>query len=553
MLFRLLFVNLIGNLLILLLDLLRLPLVPGRPRWVRLVLRAPLPPRPVRRPWLLGGGGGPSIEALSRRVEELARDPKLVGVVVRIESLDGGWARLRSIRAALGRIRAAGKRLVVHVSAPDVRAYYVASVGDSLLVDETGPLALTGLGASVTFLAEGLEKAGVEMEAEFRGAYKSAAETFTRSDMSPAHREALDAVLDGLDAEVVGAVAAARRLEPARAAELLRGGPYTAEEAERAGLVDAVRYEDEIPAWLEVKALGTIPGWRRRRLRPLRWRPVLHARRRVQVVSLHGMIVDGEGGDFPRRLLGAEAAGRALARAREDDRVAAVVLHIDSRGGSATASDRIWRDVVLLGKKKPVVACFEDAAASGGYYLACAAARIVAQPTTLTGSIGVLAMKPNLEGLLDRLGIRTVFLNRGDAAAMLHPARGLSDDERRRLAAEVDALYRQFVRKVAEGRKLEPDAAEAVAQGRVWLGADAKERGLVDELGDAEAAIDVARGLARRRPGEELVVEDVHPVPRRRGLLVRLLSDPAGALVEELAPLLRARVLLVPPVWLRWW
>jgi protease-4 len=308
--------------------------------------------------------------------------------------------------------------------------------------------------------------------------------------------------------------------------------------------------------------LPDVSAWLRWQLRPLRvprWR---RRQPRVRIVALHGSIVSGEGNEWPRSQLGADAAMRALAAARKDPGVGAVVLHVDSPGGSAPASDLIWREVVRLKAAKPVVAYFDDVAASGGYYLACAAHKIVAQPGTLTGSIGVVAGKMNLGGLFERVGVRTEVLTRGPAAAMLSPARGFNDEERRRLEAEVDAVYQQFLHKVAAGRGRSVDDIHAVAQGRVWTGTDAHARGLVDELGGIDAAVRLARELARlpapspsAPPG--FGVEDVRVAPRRRGLAGRFLpAAPGFMLPPELDWLLafaEARVLLMPEWFLRWW
>jgi protease-4 len=547
-LFRLLFLDLLGNLVLLLLDLPRW--LRRRPRWVELTLKEPLPERPPRGGRLFGRRPSPSIEGLCRALEDLGKDPRLAGVVVRIESLDGGWARLQAVRGALLRFREGGKRLVAHLSSPGLREVVAASAADTVLVDESGPLGLHGLKAEVTYFTGALAKAGVTAEAEARGPYKTFAEPFVREEMSPELRETLDRLLDGFHGEAVAALAAGRKVTPARAAELLEGGPWMPADAEKAGLVDGVCYRDEIEGRLgdQVK-LASLAAWRGSRLRFPRWWP-LRRRRRVRVISLHGGIVGGEGMDGPRRLLGAEAARRTLEAARKDRGVASVVLHVDSRGGGAAASDLIWREVVRLAREKPVVACFGDVAASGGYYLACGATRIVAQPTTVTGSIGVVSAKPSLAGAYRKLGLKTEILARGEAAAMDTLSRGWSTEERRRMAAELDALYAQFVRKVAEGRRLEPAAAEAVARGRVWTGADAHARGLVDELGDAQTAIARARELARKREGERLEVEDAHPVPRRRGLLSRLLAaelpEPLGEIVETSA-FARERLLFLAP------
>jgi len=582
-LLRLVFVNVLGNLWRLLSAPLRL--LRRRPGWVRVVVKEPLTARPVRRRWPFTAPG--SLAGLSKLGQELGRDAHLQGVVIELGPVGAGWARLATLRQVVIGLRAAGKRVVVHTSAPGLRDYFVAVAADAVLVDESGPVGLFGLAAEVTFFAGALEKVGAEVEAEYRGAYKSFAETFTRRDMSTAHREATDAILDDLEAELVKAIADGRRVSPERARELLTGGPYMAEEAQRVGLVDGVCYLDEVDDWVARWSTGTGPApalpaaaavpaapaasvktakvadlatWRAAQPRGLRWKPLFIAPRKIRVLSLSGTIVPGEGSSFPRQQLGAEAARRALEAVRRDRRVAAVVLHIDSRGGSAAASDLIWRAVVRLGRDKPVVAYFHDVAASGGYYLACAASKIVAHPTTLTGSIGVVAAKLNLETLRARAGLGTAILTRGEAAAMHSTSRGLSTEERRRLAAEVDALYKQFVGKVAEGRKLSPEAAEAVAQGRVWTGAAAHTRGLVDELGGIDEAIAAARTLGRRHPGEKLEVDDMQLAPRA-GLAARLAGAAARTLGEttafgllrpladaaDLATLARERTLLWSP------
>lgn len=554
--YRLIVSNLLGNLWLLLTNAFRLMKLPLRPRWVRIKIDHQLRARPATRRWF--GAKHSSVEQLHRLVDELVKDRKLQGVVVRVQSAPSGWAVQQSVRELLQRLRAAHKRVVVHLSGGSISEYYIACAADSVVVDEAGPLQLTGVAARSVFWADALGKIGVRAQAEYRGKYKSFAETFTRSDMSEAHREAVDAILDHIDAELREAVAAGRGVDAEQAAAMITGGPYMARAAVDAGLADAVLYWDEVPAWLgdDKTRLATAKRWRRARLRPLRWRPLV-PRRKVRVISLHGAIVTGEGAEFPRRLLGSRAAERALDRARKDRRTAAVVLHIDSRGGSAHASDLIWRSVVRLVRKKPVVAYFDNVAASGGYYLACASTKIVAQPLTLTGSIGVVGGKLDLSGLYKKLGLNAVMLTRGEAAAMGYPSRGYSEEERRRLRLEIDALYDQFLRKVAEGRDLSLEQADDVARGRVWVGRDAAERGLVDELGGAERAIELAKELGRKRPGQTLDTVDVAVSPKRTGLLShRLVAQVALPQlfgdVAELAMLADEGALMVPLYNLYW-
>jgi len=508
-----------------------------RPRWVRLVLRQPLPARPMRIPPFRRRG--PSLAGLSDLCRDLAADAHVEGVVVELHALGGGWAHAQTLRGLLARLRSAGKRVIVHLSSPSTRHYYVACAADKIAMDESGFLDLRGLAAEVTFFGGALGKVGLEPELGYRGAYKSFAETLMRSDMSAAHREALDAVLDRIEEELVAALAA-RNLPRERAALLLAGGPYTGARALELGLVDAVGYADEVTQGNVVP----VEAWLRARPRPWVRFPLHRGRRRLLVLPLHGNIVGGEGG--AGRTLGSDAAERALEAATRDGGVTAVVLHVDSRGGSAPASDKIWHAVKRLAAAKPVVAYLDEVAASGGYYLALGATKIVAQPATLTGSIGVVAGKVSIAGLYEKLGLVSVVLQRGPAAAMDLATRPYSDDEKGRLAAEIDAIYAQFVRRVVDGRKLAPEAAEAAAQGRVWIGADAHARGLVDELGDVDAARALAEKLARVRP-EKTVEGAVQP--RRRSLLTRMVAVEPGLLgpVADLFALAGERALLLAP------
>jgi protease-4 len=263
--------------------------------------------------------------------------------------------------------------------------------------------------------------------------------------------------------------------------------------------------------------------------------PGLRPRREIAVLSLEGVVAPGQGSDLLVTAVGADAACRTLATLRKDGGVAAVVLHVDSRGGSAAASDRIWRGVERLAAEKPVVAHLGDVAASGGYYVVAPCHWIVAEPSTLTGSIGVVGGKLTVERLLDRLGIATELLARGQAAAMLSVRRRYDEVGREKLRAEIGAMYEQFVGKVRAGRRLDEARADAAARGRVWTGADAKERGLVDQLGGLPDAVAEAERRARRRPGETFRVEDYAP-KREGGPFAGLLAD-AHALRDALTTL----------------
>jgi protease-4 len=364
------------------------------------------------------------------------------------------------------------------------------------------------------------------------GSYQSVAETFTRRGMSPEQREQLDALLgDHWDAVVEG-IAEGRGLDPARVRELADRGPYGTREACEAGLVDGALFADELEPVLEQLAAPPPPerpGPRRVRLvdAPVYhwfrgdvpdWRPLTEAWPRIAYVVASGAIHRGGG----LRGVGAEAYRQLLARLRGDESVRAVVLRIDSPGGDGLASDLLWRELRRIGREKPVVASLGDVAASGGYYLAAAADAILAEAGTVTGSIGVVAGKLNLEALYRRLGVKTEALERGARAGLLSETRALTPDERGALRGEVASHYELFLERVCEGRGRRREEVEPVARGRIWSGVRARSAGLVDALGGPLEALAEARrraGLTADEPVQLDVLPGVARLPGLRRLL----------------------------------
>lgn len=438
--------------------------------------------------------------------EAVARDSNAAGVLLVVKGLECGWAVAASLRGEVAGLRAAGKRVVAYL--PDgasTREYFVAVAADEVLASPQATLAPLGVAAGMTFVRGLLERGGVEAEVFARREYKSAAEAFTRDSFSEANRRQTEALLDRVHQEVVRAIAEGRAVDEDAARRWIDQGPYRAPDAVRAGLLDATAYDDELAAHLGGGEPRRVPAGEYLAMeRASRFRPVL-PEARVGVVEVRGPIVSEA-----RMAFGAVADARritaALRAARHDERVGAVVLHVDTRGGSALASDNIAREVDRLREKKPVVAYFADVAASGGYYVGALAHEIVAQPATVTGSIGVIALRFVASRALDKLGVTHEVIRRGERADLMSPYRAWDEGDRAAFEREIDGFYDDFVAVVARGRKRERAEVEALARGRVYAGADAHAAGLVDHMGGLELAVRRAKELAGGRFAERPAV-----------------------------------------------
>jgi protease-4 len=472
-------------------------------------------------------------------VLRLARfDPQLQAVFVHCDHLAVGWARVQGLRRSLLALRKAGKQVWVYLTQPGIREYYLASAADRVFLAPAGTVEITGLSSEVTFLQGTLEKLGIEAEVVQMGRFKAAAETFTRRTMSPAHREMVEAIVDDLYGQIVDGVAEGRGLDPSQCRELLDRGPFLAPEALEAKLIDDLGYEDEAEAALmracDDAKMIEFRDYTVRRGREARSDLLRRGRGTVGLVHLSGMVKTGENVSGPEgaAAAGATSVARDLKELRDRKDIRAVVLRIASPGGSGLASDLVWREVVRTRELKPVVVSFGDVAASGGYYVGVAGSAVVAEAGTLTGSIGVVAGKVNLHGLLDRLGITREVVSRGVHAALASSYLPLSDSDRERIRAEAEGFYRSFVEKVARGRKLSEDAVDQVAQGRVWTGRQAWARGLVDQVGGLEEALERAKqaiGIA----ADDLVALERFP-KRRRWWKLSLDLGRRKSLVDEL-------------------
>lgn len=481
----------------------------------------------------------PTLKAL----HEAAADPHVVGLVAKV----GGplsWSTMHELRRGLQPFLDARKPTVAWAETfPDgalgTCAYVLASGFDEIWLQPGGGLGLLGVALETTFLRGAFDKLGIEPQIEQRHEYKSAADRLTRTELTPAHRESLDALAASIYGDAVTMIAAGRSLSAERVRDLVDTGPRTAAEALEARLVDRLGYRDEVLAALRERTdpeaeLLFADRWRPRRQLRLPARHQAH----LALVEVRGSIGSGRSRSGPMGTqAGSDTVATELRAAIEDDHVRGVVLRVDSPGGSAVASDVIWREVCRVREAgKPVVVSMGDLAASGGYYVACPADRIVALPSTLTGSIGVLGGKFVTEELMTRLGLGTGAVEQGDRARMWSPRRSFTDDERERLDAEMDAIYADFVAKVATGRGRTVAEVEPLARGRVWTGRDAYERGLVDELGGLRDAVRTARRLAGL-PDDAPVAPALHlPLPAR--WIPARSSDDPRSLVSATVPTL---------------
>lgn len=541
---RLLFA-LLYDLVALLLAVLAAPLslLRRRPEWLLLEVSGDLPWRAGRRPrWRPGGSRRRplaigSLRLLEEKLREAARDPAVRGVVVRVEGFEGPGSRLDAVRAALARFAQAGKEVVTYGRAVSMREYALMACGSRVFAAPGGRIDLKGYAAELFVLGETLGRVGVKAHFLRRASHKTAPELFTDREVSEAQRETTLSFLEDATARAIGLIAEGRKRPAEQVRAWIDAGPYTAAEALEKGLVDAIGDGEEIEL-----ALGG-GAERRARTAPLSayrgasrfWRPRLKRLRRrpaVGVVRVDGVIKLGESVHLPwaPRAAGSDTVVAALRRARDDDAVKAVVLAIDSRGGSALASELIRRAVRRLAEKKPVVAFVDHIAASGGYMAAVGAREIVAARASITGSIGVFGGKFEISGLLDRLGVGRAVLKLGKHAALESAFQPWTDDERAALDREIEQTYREFLKVVAEGRRKDVGAIEPLAGGRVYTGARAREAGLVDALGGFEDAVGRAAALAGLPAEPDVVAVEVPSRPLSGLSGVRGLADAWGSL-----------------------
>jgi protease-4 len=451
-----------------------------------------------------------------------AVDDGIGGLIVQLGGRGPALALTQEVRAAIAAFRRSGKPAFAWAETfgefgPGNTAYALAAGCDEVWLQESGDVGLTGVGAQPTFLREALDRLGVTVQLGQRHEYKNAANTFTQDTMTDGHREAVTRIVQSVSEQLVDQIATDRGLPEPRVRELLDAGPLMPTDALEAGLIDHIGYRDEVYAAVRRRVGGAMRLAFLHRYRPsppdvaLGW---LSTRRQV-IALIHGTGAIGLGRSAPGPIgtgMGSTTVSAALRQAARDDDVAAVVLRIDSPGGSYAASDTIRRAVKLTGK--PVIVSMGTVAGSGGYFVSMPADVIVASPATLTGSIGVFGGKAVIDRLLDRAGIASAAVAEGAHALMFSARRPYSAGELDLLHRWLDRVYDDFVGKVAADRSMTVEQVHEVARGRVWTGADAAERGLVDELGGLDTAVHIARERAGLPARHDLA--DVRRYPRIR-------------------------------------
>jgi protease IV len=475
------------------------------------------------------------LRAVTHALHAAAKDTRIGGVFISGDlsqaSFSSGYAALREVRAALNEFKASGKPVVAYLTFATTKNYYLASAASDLAIDPYGVIVMPGLASEPMFFADAFEKYGVNVQVTRVGKYKSAVEPFIRRDMSPENREEIQKLLDDVWGGVLADVAPSRGLTPPKIQGIVdREGLIRADVAKANHLVDRVAYRDEVYDGLKAKTgrAGSKLPFKQIDIESYAKAtkdiadtprangdlPPSSGQGRIAVVYAEGDIVDGEGETGE---VGGTKFSRVLRRLRQDSSVKAVVLRVDSPGGSAAASEVIQREVRLTKAVKPIVVSMGNYAASGGYWISTYGDRIFAEPTTITGSIGVFGIQFDVQKLANNFGITFDRVKTGKYADALTIARPKTDEELAILQHMVDWIYDQFVTKVSESRKLKRSQVEEIAQGRVWSGTTALKLGLVDEIGGLDAAIAYAAKKANLGTNYRLV-----EYPRRKELIEAL-------------------------------
>jgi protease-4 len=455
----------------------------------------------------------PSFHELLFAMHNAATDHSVSAVVLHVDGLDWGWARVYEMCDAVRAVRAAGKPVYASLNGGGEKEYLLAAAAGTLAMPPMSTLQLDGLSASAMFMQGAYAKLGIRPNFAHVGRYKSAVEQYTRDSLSPDARTAMEALLDDEFGLLVDSLASLRQLTPDSVRHLIDEGPYTSRGALTRGLLDTLLAAADLDSLAAHTAGGRHPTASFTRYVE---EGGSGTGEHIALLVVEGEIIDGRSREAPfgGRSVGDRTLVEALQEIRNRRNVRAVVMRIDSPGGSGDASDAVWQELRRLRREKPVIVSMGDVAASGGYYLACAGDEIVSGPATITGSIGVFGGKLNVLGLYRKLGLNIETVARGKHAEMLSPFRDFDAEELARYQRSLDQFYQVFLSRVAEGRKMESAAVDSLGQGRVWSGLAAKNNGLVDRLGGIHEAFERARARAHIDTDADIIV-DVYPRPKK--------------------------------------
>jgi protease-4 len=482
----------------------------------------------------------PTVADIWGMLRKAAADNRIKAIVFEPRDLAVGWGKLEEIRGDLENFRKSGKPIYAYLKTPGAREYYLATAATRIYMDPEDELNLKGMRFELTYFKKTADKLGVQIEIEHAGKYKDFGDMFTRTSMSPETNLVLTSIIDDLYGNLVRRIADGRNKTADQIRATIDQGPFLSPHAQQQGLIDGLLYEDQM--YDEVKAKLNDGELKKVSLRDyLRVPPVGPVgKQHIALVTGEGDISRGDGGaDFSGdNGIASEGFDKLLRRVGNDDGVKGVIVRIDSPGGEVFASDAIWREMNLLSKKKPMVISMSDTAASGGYYIAMTGDPVVAYPGTFTGSIGVVFGKANLHGLYDKLGVTKDLLTRGRYADIDSDYQPLSADGHAKLRQAIDEDYRSFVGKVAAARRRKFDEIEPLAQGRVWLGSQAKANGLIDELGGLDRALDLVKEKAKIPKSERVTLVTYPP---KRTIFDLMFGPPAeGAMESRLRGVLQA-------------
>lgn len=470
----------------------------------------------------VGIGQTQSFTGLLTQLRKAKVDNKISGILLDISFPGIGWGKADELRDAIADFRTSGKPVYAYMEIGSNKEYYIATAAEKIYLPPSGDIYINGFAAEAMFYKGSLDKLGIEADViQIGPKYKNAPDQYTKKEMGVGQREVINAVLDEYYGRFTGAIAETRKKAPEDVKKLVDGAPYNAKQAKDLGLIDEAYYKEQVYGELKAR-LNYKADENLRTIRASEYKEIpsdtlgLNKGERVAVIYASGAINVGRSNDSPfgGSMVGSDTIVNAVNDAAADNSIKAIVLRVDSPGGSALASDLMWYALENAKAKKPVVVSMGDVAASGGYYIACNANKIVAQPSTITGSIGIFMGKPVVKGLYDWLGITNEYVMRGKNSGIFRETEKWTPEERAKMEAQTASIYfDSFIPKVATGRNKTVEEANTLGQGRVWTGTQAKANGLIDEFGGLEKAIEIAKQLANL-PADKDVKRVIFPEPR---------------------------------------